>query len=132
LYATSPGSQAGQLALSRTAVSPGTPEAMISLMRSCLSRRDFGSFGLPMSRNRKTPMYGMKKIASSHAIAAVGFRLRGTTIKAVTRTTRSTRMPTTIQNTVQSMPRASPSAGADPSAAYRRGVRTIRVIAPGP
>ena len=34
----------------------------------------------------------MKKIASSHAIAAVGRRLRGTTITAMTRMTKSMKM----------------------------------------
>ena len=40
---------------------------------------------LPISRNSRMPMYGRKKMASSHAIAVCGRRLRGTKMTASTR-----------------------------------------------
>jgi hypothetical protein len=62
---------------------------MYTLMSYCFRRRTRGSFGLPMSRKTMTPRYGMRKMASNQAIPAVGRRLRGTTMTAMTRMMKS-------------------------------------------
>ncbi len=51
--------------------------------------RDFGSLMLPITRYSTMPTNGMRKIASSQAIAAVGLRCRGMKMSASTLIARS-------------------------------------------
>ena len=68
---------------SDTRSTAGRVSLIIRSISACLSRRFFGSFALPRIRKNRMPTKGMKKMASSHAIAAVGFRSRGMTMIAV-------------------------------------------------
>ena len=68
-----------------------TRSRMRASMRACSSIRDFGSLMLPITRNRMMPTNGMRKIASSQAMAAVGLRCRGMKMSASTLMARSTK-----------------------------------------
>ena len=86
---TMPSNHAGHWVGSLTRSMPCVESRMYRSTSACFSRRCLGSFGLPMSRKKKTPRNGMKKMARSQAMPAVGRRLRGTTMTAMMRTTRS-------------------------------------------
>ncbi|BDZ55437.1 hypothetical protein GCM10025870_25100 [Agromyces marinus] len=86
---TTPSNQSGHALLSLTCSTPWVCSRMNRSTSACFVRRAFGSFGFPISRKKKTPSHGMKKIASSHAMPAVGRRFRGTTTTATMRTTMS-------------------------------------------
>ena len=60
------------------------PDWISSPATRCSSRRFFGTYGLPNSRNSNNPMPGRKKINNNHAIADDGRRRSGTNPKATT------------------------------------------------
>src|SRR5690554_4395810 len=57
---------------------------MNRLISACFLRRLRGSLVLPISRNRRNPKYGMRKMTRSQAMAVCGLRLIGTISSAVT------------------------------------------------
>ena len=86
---TTGSSHTGHFSCSAGAGSRRDSRSITASISCCLRRRFTGSCGLPMSRNRMTPITGMKKTASSQAIAAVGNLLRGMITSATSRMVRS-------------------------------------------
>ena len=60
-----------------------TRPRMISSIRACSARRFAGSRKLPITRYSTTPTPGRTTMSRIHAIAAVGLRPRGITMRAV-------------------------------------------------
>ena len=66
------------------------PDRINSPATRCSSRRFFGTYGLPSSKNNNNPIPGKKKINNNHAIADDGRRRSGTNPNATTLITKIT------------------------------------------
>jgi len=75
------------------------PDRINSPATRCSSRRFFGTYGLPSSKNNNNPIPGKKKINNNHAIADDGRRRSGTNPNTTTFTTNNTPYVTTVQIT---------------------------------